>query len=864
MSAVFKKCLFFFLSFLWMSQISNAQKQANVWYFGANAGIDFNSVKPKAITNGKMFASEGCASICNAEGRLLFYTDGVRVWDSTHQQMPNGGDLKGSASSTQSVVIVPKPFTSNSYYIFTSDKVAGAEGITYSEVNMGLNGGKGDVLFWNKSKKLAAPACEKLCAVRHGNGYDYWVMAHKYNSDSLYAYRVTGYGVIPRPVKSKTGLKISGGFSNTLGSMKFSPDGRKIAYVNFTKDTSVIADFNNLTGLVSNPFLFQNTEAYGLEFSSKSKYLYIGEFKTKKLYQYDAKASNWNDFISSKQTIDSNYSNELGALQLAINGKIYISETRNNYLHSIEAPDSAGSLARPLRNSIYLGGKSCLLGLPNFNASLFNLKTILAKGYCLNDTATFSISSTDDIDSVKWHFGEQGNNPNNYSTQAIGAQHVYTKAGTYYVWLYYYSKKSVAYAFAKIVVKNIKPQLGKDTSFCNAFSMPLQTAKTYLDYTWNTGSKTPSITVNKKGLYILKVLDSSGCQSADSIMVHNPTVIAKMGSSDSVMCSKNNLFKFVNSSYIDDDRIAHAYWNFGDGTSIDDSIVLKQYATNGLYQVSLKVVTSNFCQDSISKLVMLKLSPEAAFEANSPCFPDSTVFTNQSTFGAGKIINYWWSFGDNTYSAEKNPYKFYSEPAKYNVKLVVRAENGCVDSVVKHRGIWVKEKPTASFTFNEITSQNGGHKVVEFHNYSTDNAVNFHWIFGAGKTSQDKNPQLNYLDSGKNTFTLIATTADGCSDSYSLTTYHKFFFYLPNVFSPNENGINDVYMPFSSLYVSYYKMEIFNKWGEKLFETDDVLKGWDGKFRDEYCPNDVYLCKIALTPYGSGVENHETTLLLMR
>ncbi len=844
--------------------IANAQKEANVWYFGANAGIDFNSGTPKAITNGKMFASEGCASICNAEGRLLFYSDGVNVWDSTHKQMPNGDDLKGSASSTQSIVIVPKPFSTNSYYIFTSDKVAGAEGITYSEINMGLNGGKGDVLYWNKNKKLAAPACEKLCAVKHGNGFDYWIMAHKYNSDSLYAFRVTGYGVIPRPVKSKTGLKISGIYSNTLGSMKFSPDGRKIAYVNYTRDTSVIADFNNLTGFVTNPFLFRNKEAYGLEFSSKSKYLYITEFKNKKLYQYDAKATTYSDFLKSKYTVDSNYNNELGALQLAINGKIYISVTGHPYLHSIEAPDSAGVLSHPLKNSLYLGGKNCLLGLPNFNASLFNLKTIFAKGYCLNDTATFSISSTEDVDSVKWYFGEQGKDPSNYSRTAIGAQHIYKLAGTYTVWLYYYYKKSVSFAYTKIKVKDVKPHIGHDTSFCNAFALILSTPEPHLQYNWNTGNTGASLQINKKGTYILNVLDSFGCNSSDTIVVHNPTVTAKIGTSDTIMCSKNNQFKFFNSGYVADDYIAHSYWNFGDGTTSNDSLVLKQYATYGLYQVSLSIVTANNCQDSISKLIMLKASPDAAFEASSPCFPDSVEFNNQSTFASGKIINYWWSFGDNTFSAKKNPLKFYTEPAKYNVKLVIRAENGCVDSVVKHRGITVRERPTASFTFNEISSLNGGHKVIEFHNYSTDNTVDYSWTFGSGKNSNDKNPILNYLDSGKNTFTLVATTAGGCSDSYSLTTYHKFFFYLPNVFSPNGNAINDTYMPFSSLYVSYFKMEIFNKWGEKLFESNDVQKGWDGKFRDDYCPNGIYICKIALTPYGAGIENHTSSLLLMR
>ncbi len=857
------KSLLFLFSFLLIFQISKAQKEANIWYFGANAGINFNTSQPTAITNSKMFASEGCASISNAAGRLLFYTDGVSVWDSTHQVMPNGSDLKGNASSTQSVVIVPKPFTFNSYFIFTSDKVAGSEGITYSEVNMGLNGGKGDVLNWNKNKKLVSPACEKLSAVKHGNGFDYWIMAHKFNSDTLYAYRVTMYGIIPRAVKSKTGFKISNGYSNSLGSMKFSPDGRKLAYVNYTKDTSVIADFNNQTGIISNPYFFNNSSAYGLEFSSKSRYIYISEFKSKKIYQYDAKAISSDAFISSKKTIDSNYANELGALQLAPNGKIYIAVTGSNYLHSIEAPDSFGSLSRPVKNSIFLGGKTCLLGLPNFNTSLFNLKTILAKSYCLNDTAEFSISNTEDIDSVKWFFGEPIFNADNYSTKAIGARHIYKKTGKYFVWLYYYSKKSVQFAFAQINVKDIKPNIGRDTSFCNAFSLKLSTAKSYQKYLWNTSEITPSLSISKKGTYILRVNDSIGCSSADTIVVHNPFVVAKITTSDTIQCSKNNLFKIINGSFIDDDQIKYSHWTFGDGTSIDDTVVLKEYKAVGQYKIKLNVVTKTDCKDSATKNLHVKLSPMAAFQATSPCFPDSVVFTNQSTFGAGKLINFWWEFGDNTFSTQKSPYKFYKEPSKYNVKLVIRAENGCIDSLVKHRGILVKESPHASFTFNEISSLNGGQKQVQFNNFSTDNAVLFSWNFGNGKTSSDKNPILNYLDSGKNTFTLIASTADGCSDSYSLNTYHKFFFFLPNVFSPDGNNINDSYVPFSSLFISYYKMEIFNKWGEKLFESNDILNGWDGKYHGEYCTNDLYICKIALTPYGAGLQKHETSFLLM-
>jgi hypothetical protein len=121
------KTLFFVLSsFLQILSLSvcNAQNEANIWYFGNKAGLDFTSGKPVVLTNGKLNTNEGCATISNEKGKLLFYTDGITVWDNKHQVLKNGDGLKGHPSSTQSAVIVPKPKSKNVYYIFT----VGAEG----------------------------------------------------------------------------------------------------------------------------------------------------------------------------------------------------------------------------------------------------------------------------------------------------------------------------------------------------------------------------------------------------------------------------------------------------------------------------------------------------------------------------------------------------------------------------------------------------------------------------------------------------------------------------------------------------------------------------------------------------------------
>ena len=107
--------IFFLLVFFFSSNKLFAQGEANIWYFGHGAGLDFNSGTPIAITDGALNTVEGCASISNSSGSLLFYTNGATVWNKQHQPMPNGTGLMGDSSSTQAAVIVPKPGSQSIY-----------------------------------------------------------------------------------------------------------------------------------------------------------------------------------------------------------------------------------------------------------------------------------------------------------------------------------------------------------------------------------------------------------------------------------------------------------------------------------------------------------------------------------------------------------------------------------------------------------------------------------------------------------------------------------------------------------------------------------------------------------------------------
>src|SRR5690554_6495488 len=99
----------FFMLFILSMSVSYSQGEANIWYFGYNAGLDFNSGTPVALTDGELYTNEGCATISNSQGELLFYTDGVTVYNRHHQVMQNGTGLLGHSSSAQSATVVPKP-----------------------------------------------------------------------------------------------------------------------------------------------------------------------------------------------------------------------------------------------------------------------------------------------------------------------------------------------------------------------------------------------------------------------------------------------------------------------------------------------------------------------------------------------------------------------------------------------------------------------------------------------------------------------------------------------------------------------------------------------------------------------------------
>ncbi|HUR10584.1 MAG TPA: hypothetical protein VM012_04410, partial [Flavitalea sp.] len=213
--------LLFILFVLCIHIKSVSQKEANNWYFGNRAAITFKNGSPAVISDSRMVTPEGCATVSDKNGRLLFYTNGVTVFNSINEVMENGDNLAGHISSTQSSLIVPIPENDSLYYIFTVDFHGGAKGLNYSVVNIVLNNGLGKVV--RKNIKLFSPITEKISAVHHCNNKDIWVTVRAWNSDLYWSYLIDKNGLSIDPVPSATGNIITGREFNTLGAMKIAP-----------------------------------------------------------------------------------------------------------------------------------------------------------------------------------------------------------------------------------------------------------------------------------------------------------------------------------------------------------------------------------------------------------------------------------------------------------------------------------------------------------------------------------------------------------------------------------------------------------------------------------------------------------------
>jgi len=438
--------------------LEKTNQEGAKWFFGNNAGLDFSGGSPRPITDGQLNTPEGTSAISNSKGKLLFYTDGLRVYTREHGIMPSKDTslLGGSQNSSQSALIVPQPTCRGCeylYYIFTTSEINGQKQLSYSIVDMRRNGGRGEVTRKNipLNNPNVNPTTERIVSVRNDKDSTYWIVSRDFKSNVFRVYHSTPAGlqesgVFPLgqsenlPSQAEGYMKFSGRDSTGLRNLAVVIPGPPRNQVQVFK-------FNDSLGRIIGPPLTLDLgpappKAYGVEFSPDGSKMYVslqGDSAQKapsRLWQFDLSLKDSSRVADSKILIDSSATQVYGALQIGSDGRIYLAVKDSPFLGVINDPDQDSQQEVGfVLNGINLGGKISQLGLPNFVQNFTNESTGPGFTYadtCSNRPTTFTASPLCDPikDTYTWNFGD-GTAP--VSSSQMEQKHTFTKAGTYRV-----------------------------------------------------------------------------------------------------------------------------------------------------------------------------------------------------------------------------------------------------------------------------------------------------------------------------------------------------------------------------------------------------------------------------------------------
>lgn len=348
------------------------------------------------------------------------------------------------------------------------------------------------------------------------------------------------------------------------------------------------------------------------------------------------------------------------------------------------------------------------------------------------------------------------------------------------------------------------------------------------NYTWfPAGGNGATATGLCAGSYTVTVTDANNCSSTAAVTITQPSILTAMATATTANCDMYNASATITAS---GGTPAYTYaWTPGSGST---SHVTGLSA--GSY--SVKVTDSHGCEYDTSITITQPPPMVVKFKADSlaGCASHCTKFLDLSTDPNGSITQWSWNFGDNDTSAGIDPQHCYTNPGKYNVSLTVTDKVGCRATSAIHDMITVYSFPVPSFvmgpqptTIMDPNMQFGDNSTDEYGPIST-----WYWNFNDPKsteTSRTKNASHTYSDTGTYCVTLTVSNMYGCKDSITecLVISNNYTLYIPDAFSPNGDGMNDVFQPKGGA-IAEFQMDIFDRWGTMLYSTKDINKGWDG------------------------------------
>jgi gliding motility-associated-like protein len=819
---------------------------------------------------------------------------------------PNGGIyhfLQGSVNinyRSQTIVTVPWPGRDSLYYLFYWDSGSGIDLLSaklrYAIVNMNRDSGRGDVVSRDTILLSGQQICDKITVALHCNKKDFWVIGHYLNSDKYFSLLVSQSGVANTPILSNGNFisaSVTNYSENTRGYIKVSPIGDKIACgFRGNEQFTEYGNFNSATGQVSNiiklyakpswalPTSFEGN--YGIEFSASGKYLYLSEiynvqwpccvYPTGHLWQYDLSSNNPVAIQASKFLVDSTMADLYYGLQYAINGKIYLNKDYYS-IDVINNPEGAGFASNVQRDNINTGNINGQ-DFPNFPGNLFRYPVITTNN-CQFQNISFSLQNTVGVGSVNWNFGDPASGINNTSN-SLTPTHIFTNPGAYRVRLVVIPSNGCANdTLYKIVhAGELKVFLGNDTAICqnDTLKLKLTTPIPYATYLWNNGSTDSTIKITQSGQYWVKVFVGD-CYAVDTINVMVRSLSQFTLGNDTAICGNQPYIlqpqpAYASANYLWNTNAATQtivaanpglYWlrltnqfgckyrdsinisfktlpsfNLGSDTALCAGQTLQLRANvaanNYLWNTGAtaqQITTGNtgwyWCDATLNRCtyrdsiyVLFKPLPNVNLGSDTTLCEDVTYPLNVTNPSA----TYIWQDGSNT------PNYSITQPGTYRVKVTM---NGCEKSdtvVIKYdlkprvnlgpdlvycKGMQIALKPEIQYA-QSLSWQNGSTAPV-------------------------------YIATQEGIYSITAINDCGDkSDSIEITK-GVCKLYVPTAFTPNGDGVNDIFKVQFGEGITQFEMSIYNRWGQRVFYSIDKNKGWDGRTSGKLQPG-VYLWAI--------------------
>lgn len=765
-------------------------QQANNWYFGFNAGLTFNTTPPTPLLDGALYATEGCSSISDNNGQILFYTDSKTVYNRLHQPMPNGIGLLGDPESANAAIIVPQPGSETIYYIFTSDQAVngGFKGYNYTVVDMSLNGGLGDVT--EKNHLLYAPCCEGLTALRHANGLDIWIITKVVGNNEWRVYKIDCNGLHTMPVTSFAGPSISGYLYNTVCRLKTSPDGKKLVITRAIVHLWELLDIDNSTGIVSNPVSIYQNVPFGVEFSPDSKLVYIS---SNAVIQYDITTSNPVNIVNSavQLYIFPPQRQVIGAMQLGPDNKIYCAVGLSYQLAVINSPNIPGLGCNFSINQVDTKGRLVTGGLPAFLPNLISNKTADFSYTINSDCAKVDFTANSAISgnlTFNWDFGDGQTGTgkqisHTYASDALSLNKVKLTVVSAYPCYESVTKD--------VNLKRLIPTAAFDANnACGNFEVQLTdkstiSGTTISDWYWDFGDgqeshdQSPNHTYSTYGNYtiILSVTSSGICNGTNRIQKTIPIEAKPVAAFNNTAACVGKPVQFNNASTILSGVISDWKWIFHDGI-FSETNPLRTFNTIGNYPVKMVAKSSTGCvSDTVYKIIAVNSNPQVGFTIADTCFTQSALFQGNASVDNGTISDWWWKIDKSMITNSQNTSYVFSSPGAYRVQLVVKTSTECVSDTFA-RAIEIRPKPVAAFTAQDGCA-NVPLKIYNTSSVDTGAISSGIWNFGNGVTKQELIPNYAYATAGSYRIKYNAVSDAGCiSDPVEKTVLIES---IPNV-----------------------------------------------------------------------------------